>query len=88
LGEEKLLVFTVATYGEGEPPDNAQEFHRWLMDDERPSDLLSNTRFAVFGLGNKTYEHYNQMGKEVDRRLKQLGGTRLVQRGEGNDDAK
>jgi NADPH-ferrihemoprotein reductase len=42
----------------------------------------------VFGLGNKTYENYNKMGKVVDKRLEQLGGTRLVQRGEGDDDAK
>ena len=47
LETEKFVVFACATYGEGDPPDNAKEFHEWLMNEERPSDLLKNTRFAV-----------------------------------------
>jgi NADPH-ferrihemoprotein reductase len=46
----------MATYGEGEPTDNAKEFYEWLESTEMD---LSNVKFAVFGLGNKTYEHYN-----------------------------
>ena len=42
----------------------------------------------VFGLGNKTYEHFNAMGKYVDKRLEELGGTRITELGEGDDDAK
>lgn len=30
LGSERLLLYLVATYGDGEPPDNAQVFHQWL----------------------------------------------------------
>ena len=33
--------------------------------------------YAVFGLGNKTYEHYNAMGIYVDKRLEELGGKRI-----------
>ena len=42
----------------------------------------------VFGLGNKTYEHYNAMGKFVDRRLEELGAARVFELGLGDDDAK
>lgn len=42
----------------------------------------------MFGLGNKTYEHYNSMGKYVDTRLEELGGTRVFELGMGDDDAK
>ena len=42
----------------------------------------------MFGLGNKTYEHYNEMGRYVDQRLEELGGERIYVRGEGDDDAK
>lgn len=42
----------------------------------------------VFGLGNKTYEHYNSMGKYVDKRLEELGATRVFELGLGDDDAK
>ena len=39
-------------------------------------------------MGNKTYEHYNEMGRYVDQRLEELGGERIYVRGEGDDDAK
>ena len=42
--------------------------------------------FQVFGLGNKTYENYNTMGRFFDKRLSELGCTRLFERGEGDDD--
>ena len=42
----------------------------------------------MFALGNKTYEHYNAMGIFVDKRLEELGGTRVYDLGLGDDDAK
>jgi len=42
----------------------------------------------VFGLGNKTYEHYNSMGKFVDKKLEDLGAERVFELGLGDDDAK
>lgn len=44
--------------------------------------------FQVFGLGNKTYEHFNAMGKYVDKRLEELGAQRIFELGMGDDDAK
>lgn len=42
----------------------------------------------VFGLGNKTYEHFNAMGRFVDKRLEELGADRVFKVGEGDDDGK
>lgn len=42
----------------------------------------------VFGLGNKTYEHYNAVAIYVDKRLEELGGSRVYELGLGDDDAK
>lgn len=42
----------------------------------------------MFALGNKTYEHYNAMGKYVDKRLEELGATRIFDLGMGDDDGK
>ena len=42
----------------------------------------------MFGLGNKTYEHYNAIGKLVDSRLNELGAERVFELGLGDDDAK
>ncbi|KAJ8976258.1 hypothetical protein NQ317_000820, partial [Molorchus minor] len=41
----------------------------------------------VFGLGNKTYEHYNEVAIYVDKRLEELGATRVFDLGLGDDDA-
>jgi len=41
----------------------------------------------VFGLGNRTYEHYNAIGRAVDRRLEELGARSFYPRGEGDDDS-
>ena len=44
--------------------------------------------FQVFGLGNKTYEHYNAMGRFVDKRLEEMGANKVFEKGEGDDDGK
>ncbi|XP_071945366.1 NADPH--cytochrome P450 reductase-like [Antedon mediterranea] len=81
--ENSFAIFCMATYGEGDPTDNSQEFYDWLQDGTADLDGL---KFAVFGLGNKTYEHYNEMGKFVDKKLEELGGERLFDLGLGDDD--
>ncbi|XP_076364602.1 cytochrome P450 reductase isoform X1 [Tachypleus tridentatus] len=82
--DRSLAVFCMATYGEGDPTDNAQEFYQWLQ--EGAADL-TGLRYAVFGLGNKTYEHYNAMGIFVDKKLEEMGATRICELGMGDDDS-
>ncbi|CAI5975021.1 unnamed protein product [Closterium sp. NIES-64] len=85
--------FLVATYGDGEPTDDAQRFFKWLhataahaeAQDDSPVPL-QGLRFAVFGLGNRQYEHFNLMGKMLDKHLAALGGQRVAEVGLGDDD--
>jgi NADPH-ferrihemoprotein reductase len=79
LLQSRIAIFLVATYGEGNPTDNALRFYEWLCntDGSLPSTYLSNVSFAVFGLGNSTYVNYNQMGKNCDQMLERLGGKRV-----------
>ena len=42
--ENSLAIFCMATYGEGDPTDNAQEFYDWLQEGSEEVDGL---RFAV-----------------------------------------
>jgi len=79
-----LAVFCLATYGEGDPTDNAMEFYEWLQNGDAN---LTGLNYAVFGLGNKTYEYYNEVAKYVDKRLEELGATRVYELGMGDDDA-
>lgn len=58
---------------------------------QKPSlcfSTLVGVPFQVFGLGNKTYEHFNAMGKYVDKRLEELGAQRIFELGLGDDDGK
>ncbi|KAI9486014.1 MAG: hypothetical protein EXX96DRAFT_547381 [Benjaminiella poitrasii] len=91
--EDCLVFFVMATYGEGEPTDNAVDF--WdLVSDEQPqfsetddeNAPLKNLRYVAFGLGNKTYEHYNAVIRTIDKRLNSMGAKRIGERGEGDDD--
>ncbi|KAI6214883.1 NADPH--cytochrome P450 reductase [Aphelenchoides besseyi] len=82
--ENPLLVLCVATYGEGDPTDNAQALFEFISNSDNDFTGLS---YAVFGLGNKTYEHFNEVGKVFDRRLEELGAKRVFELGLGDDDA-
>jgi NADPH-ferrihemoprotein reductase len=54
------------------------------QDDEIVSNQpCKSMPFFVFGLGNKTYEHYNAMGKRLNMRLKQLGAVEVAPFGQG-----
>ncbi|XP_038216038.1 NADPH--cytochrome P450 reductase [Zerene cesonia] len=79
-----LAVFCVATYGEGDPTDNAMDFYEWLKNGDPD---LTGLNYAVFGLGNKTYEHFNSVAIYIDKRLEELGATRVYELGLGDDDA-
>ena len=78
LKDEQLLVVVVATYGEGDPPDEAAELHAFLGSKRAPK--LDGLSFAVFGLGDTSYEHFCKTGRDFDERLAALGATRLLER--------
>lgn len=84
LATEACVIFVLATYGEGDPTDNAVPFIKWLNDADSE---LNSVGFTVFGLGNRQYEHYNAIGRLVDERMEALGATRVFHYGEGDDDA-
>lgn len=57
LENEKFVVFLMATFGEGDPTDNAAEFYEWINKDEREKEMMKGVTFGVFALGNRQYEH-------------------------------
>jgi NADPH-ferrihemoprotein reductase len=93
--EDKVAIFVMATYGEGEPTDNAVEFYEFIGGEEvsfsekggAEEKPLENLRYVAFGLGNNTYEHYNSMVRNLVKYLDRLGAKRVGEPGEGDDGA-
>ncbi|KAL8743804.1 MAG: hypothetical protein Q9190_003883 [Brigantiaea leucoxantha] len=93
--DDKVAMFVLATYGEGEPTDNAVDFFEFISGEDvsfsngggSADKPLSNMKFVAFGLGNNTYEHYNAMVRKVDSALVKLGAMKISAAGEGDDGA-
>lgn len=78
LKKVKNLLIVVSTHGEGDPPDNALTFHEFIHGKRAPK--LEDFRFSVLALGDSSYEFFCQTGKDFDKRLEELGGTRITPR--------
>lgn len=82
LDPDCLVFFVVATYGEGEPTDNAVEFFNWLDND---AEQMANLKYTVFSLGNSTYEFFNAAGRKLNEKLESLAAERFAPYGQGDD---
>ena len=86
LSQYDIVIVVAATYGEGDPTDDAMQFWSWLSGCDCDCDFTQkNTMFAVFGCGNSSYQYFNAVAKTVDEKFGQLGGTRLCEVGLGDD---
>ncbi|HMP72137.1 MAG TPA: assimilatory sulfite reductase (NADPH) flavoprotein subunit [Kiritimatiellia bacterium] len=78
LKNEKNVLVVISTQGEGDPPDNAKEFYEFLHGKRAPK--LEQAKFSVLGLGDSSYTYFCKMGIDFDRRLEELGATRIYPR--------
>lgn len=74
-------VFVVtSTFGDGEPPDNGTGFWARLQAPNAPA--LDGIRYAVLGIGDRSYSNFCGHAKAVDARFAALGATRMLDRAE------
>ena len=73
----KLLVVT-STFGDGGPPDNGADLWAALNADAVPE--LAELDYAVFAIGDSSYDDFCGHGRGIDTRLGALGGTALLPR--------
>ena len=78
LKNETHLLIVASTNGEGEAPDDAIEFHEYLLGKKAPK--LPNLNYSVLSLGDSSYEFFCQTGKDFDERLLELGAKQVAPR--------
>lgn len=80
LAEADHVLIVTSTFGEGGPPDNGADFWQRLESPAAPS--LSGVRFAVLGIGDRSYTDFCGYARALDARLADLGASRLLDRAE------
>lgn len=81
LAQSRHSLFIASTWGDGEPPDDAEDFYEEL---EASNEDLSNLSYAVFGLGDTSYPEFNAFARNLDETLQGKGATTFLDRVEAD----
>lgn len=74
-----INVVVASTTGNGDAPDNAEKFWRFVRKRQRDApEELAGCRYVVLGLGDTNYDKFCHVGKVLDKRLEELGAERLM----------
>lgn len=58
------MIICVATHYEGDPCDNTKQFYKWLKQQLKTKQpIFADKKFAIFGLGDTSYEQFNEIAK-------------------------
>lgn len=76
LGPGDVLVVVASSFGDGEPPGNAERFMEALAH----TQALPGLRYAVFGLGDTAYPRFCGFTKALDALLQERGACPIVNR--------
>ncbi|RLA06088.1 MAG: assimilatory sulfite reductase (NADPH) flavoprotein subunit [Gammaproteobacteria bacterium] len=80
LKKAAAVLIVASTHGEGDVPDTAQEFAEFLNSNK--AKVLKSLQYSVLALGDSSYSHYCQVGRDFDARLAELGAQEIVPRQE------
>ncbi|XP_030746156.1 NADPH-dependent diflavin oxidoreductase 1 isoform X2 [Sitophilus oryzae] len=85
IAQENCLIIVCSTTGQGDEPENMKKFWKLLLRRSLPSDLLSDVRFAILGLGDSSYTKFNFVAKRLYKRILNLGGEPILPIGLADD---
>jgi MioC protein len=83
FSSENLYLIICSTHGEGELPSGALPFHEAL---QTMNPDLTGIEYAMFGLGDSSYENYSKGSEHIDSKLSSLGATRVGEYGRHDAD--
>lgn len=76
LKEEENVAIIVSTHGEGDPPDMAEDFYKYITGKRAPK--LENLNYSVLALGDKSYKYFCKTGGDIDEAVRDLGAHRIT----------
>lgn len=77
-GRKHGIVIITSTTGNGDPPENASRFFRFLKRKQTvESQPFKHCAVAVLGLGDTNYDQFCEVGKQVDKKMVELGAERV-----------
>ena len=80
LAAARDVLIVTSTFGDGGPPDNGADF--WDRLDAPDAPALDGVRYAVLGIGDRSYDDFCGHAKSIDGRLAELGASKLLDRAE------
>jgi sulfite reductase (NADPH) flavoprotein alpha-component len=69
------VLFVVSTFGDGEPPDQAQRFAQQLA--RQQGNTLSHVQYGLLALGDRHYTQFCGFGHSLDHGLRNQGAQAL-----------
>ncbi|MCL7024540.1 hypothetical protein MKW94_015792 [Papaver nudicaule] len=91
LPKETLVLIIASTWENGKPPSDSEFLANWVAESAEDfrvgSLILSGCKFAVFGVGSKSYgENFNAVGRDFSQRFRALGASEILPLCEGDVD--
>lgn len=78
VGQKHGVLIICSTTGNGDAPENASRFVRYIKRKSTVEKMpFQHVSFSVLGLGDTNYDQFCESGKIIDKKLKELGGTRV-----------
>ncbi|KAI8380043.1 hypothetical protein BD560DRAFT_347632 [Blakeslea trispora] len=82
--DAKLIILVSSNTGDGDAPDNSLKFWRFLRRNKDKA-YFTNTRFTILGLGDSNYSNFNNTGKKLEKKFKELGATVFYEKALADD---
>lgn len=76
LTASDLLLVVTSTFGDGEPPGNADDLAAQL----KKTDSVLPFLYAVFAMGDVAYANFCRFGQDIDAQLNHKGAIRIINR--------
>ncbi|KAI8060825.1 hypothetical protein BC940DRAFT_311187 [Gongronella butleri] len=79
-----VVIFVASNTGDGDPPDNALKFWRFLRRNKE-KDYFAGRQITCLGLGDTNYSNFNNTVKRIEKKCKELGATVFYEKGLADD---